>query len=529
MIDTKSLSVARTLSVERPQGVGTSPTYVIVTPDGCDLLSADSGEDAVAVFALSKKKAAGRRASPRARRRGRRNASPRPGRRQAQREGREEVERPQGQEVPARRPDPDRALPDGGGRDAQAPPARLGLRSGPRRRPNPGGPNPNTGDDTYLNQYLPSIVYGASGRAQLSERPEDPQADPDQRPPGDPRRRPHRAGGHTDPRPAARSSTSSTSSARTAPTTRCSATTPSGDGDPALTLFGTRSRPTSMRSCSASRCWITSTRTPRLRSTVTTGRRPAPSPTTWSRTGTRTTLAATGPTTSAPTRSVLRQGLHLPAHAESQDVSFYNYGEALAGLSPFADKDRTPGADRQNAQVLTRAVTDVAAQRRLLRQRHLDLRHARDRPEGRERLRLEPAAGIAARRRLQVQLLQARKFQAQLAANSVPTFNYLSLPARPHRGPFPREAHSGCRHRRQRLGPRPDRRRDLAFIDLEQLADPGGRGRFPGRRRPRRRAPHPGARDQPVHAAGRGVHDRYDQLSFFARSRSSPACRPSTW
>ena len=43
VIDTKSMSVARTLSVERPQGVGSSPTYVSVTPDGCDLLSADSG------------------------------------------------------------------------------------------------------------------------------------------------------------------------------------------------------------------------------------------------------------------------------------------------------------------------------------------------------------------------------------------------------------------------------------------------------------------------------------------------------
>ena len=46
--------------------------------------------------------------------------------------------------------------------------------------PNPGGPNPNTGDDTYLDQYLPSIVDGASGVLRYPERPEDPKADPDQ-------------------------------------------------------------------------------------------------------------------------------------------------------------------------------------------------------------------------------------------------------------------------------------------------------------------------------------------------------------
>jgi DNA-binding beta-propeller fold protein YncE len=55
VVDTNKLTVARTLSVERPQGLGTAPVDVSVTPDGCRLLSADSGEDAVAVFALSAK------------------------------------------------------------------------------------------------------------------------------------------------------------------------------------------------------------------------------------------------------------------------------------------------------------------------------------------------------------------------------------------------------------------------------------------------------------------------------------------
>ncbi len=66
VINTNSLEVVRTLSVERPRGIGTAPVQLSVTRDGCRLLSADSGEDAVAVFALSAK----RSCDPGARRRG---------------------------------------------------------------------------------------------------------------------------------------------------------------------------------------------------------------------------------------------------------------------------------------------------------------------------------------------------------------------------------------------------------------------------------------------------------------------------
>ena len=53
VINTNTLEVVRTLSVERPQGIGTAPVHLSVTADGCRLLSANSGEDAIAVFALS--------------------------------------------------------------------------------------------------------------------------------------------------------------------------------------------------------------------------------------------------------------------------------------------------------------------------------------------------------------------------------------------------------------------------------------------------------------------------------------------
>src|SRR5206468_177720 len=52
VIDLKKLEVERTLSVGRPQGLGTSPVAVSVTPDNRRLLVADAGEDAIAVFDL---------------------------------------------------------------------------------------------------------------------------------------------------------------------------------------------------------------------------------------------------------------------------------------------------------------------------------------------------------------------------------------------------------------------------------------------------------------------------------------------
>jgi DNA-binding beta-propeller fold protein YncE len=52
VINTKTMEVERSLSVERPQGLGTAPVAVSVTNDGSRLIVSNSGEDAVAVFAL---------------------------------------------------------------------------------------------------------------------------------------------------------------------------------------------------------------------------------------------------------------------------------------------------------------------------------------------------------------------------------------------------------------------------------------------------------------------------------------------
>src|SRR3954464_5909186 len=52
VIDTKALKVERTLSVERPEGLGAAPVDAAVTPDGGHLLVADQGTDEIAVFQL---------------------------------------------------------------------------------------------------------------------------------------------------------------------------------------------------------------------------------------------------------------------------------------------------------------------------------------------------------------------------------------------------------------------------------------------------------------------------------------------
>jgi phosphoesterase family protein len=57
VIDTNKMEVERSLSVERPQGLGTAPVAVSVTGDGRRLIVSNSGEDALAVFALPGTKA----------------------------------------------------------------------------------------------------------------------------------------------------------------------------------------------------------------------------------------------------------------------------------------------------------------------------------------------------------------------------------------------------------------------------------------------------------------------------------------
>src|SRR3954447_15584132 len=218
VVNTSSLKVERTLSVERPQGIGTEPTAVSVTADGCRLMSADSGEDAVAVFSLKTgcqelsalggakaKQACAAKRKPRTRRRGhhrhaparaaahrrkkKKKATPKSTRCAAFRHrGKHHHKRKAANLRPARAT---AAAADATAHAAEAPPftmlgrvptasypvavgaspddanlvwvAAKGLGVGP----NPNGPNPlgknDTDDGINSYSYLPSIVTGMSG------------------------------------------------------------------------------------------------------------------------------------------------------------------------------------------------------------------------------------------------------------------------------------------------------------------------------------------------------------------------------
>jgi len=53
VIDTHAMQLERTLAVGRPEGLGTSPVALTVTPDGRQLLVAEAGADALAAFRLT--------------------------------------------------------------------------------------------------------------------------------------------------------------------------------------------------------------------------------------------------------------------------------------------------------------------------------------------------------------------------------------------------------------------------------------------------------------------------------------------
>ena len=160
VVNLSNLSVERTLTVERRQGIGTAPVELNVTSDGCFLLSANSGEDAVAVFALPNARGRTCRNQPRRKKR----------KRSAQRALaalRAHGARPRSRAWQLVGRVPVGSYPV----DVDSTPrhrtlvwlAAKGLGVGP----NPNGPNPlspdDSDDDINRFQYLPSIVRGASG------------------------------------------------------------------------------------------------------------------------------------------------------------------------------------------------------------------------------------------------------------------------------------------------------------------------------------------------------------------------------
>ena len=214
-----------------------------------------------------------------------------------------------------------------------------------------------------------------AGIARVPDRHAAPQADP-ARPTRQMRPTNARgaAGRHAARGRAARSSTSSTSCARTAPTTRSSATTPRGDGDPKLTLFGDEhhaQRARARQALPAARPRLRELRGVDRRPLLDGGRRRLRLRRT--RTGTRTTPAAGALRLRRLRGHLAGASGFLFDQAEKQGISYFNYGEAVAGVVP-ASPTRT-GRRRDRRQVDQRSSpspTSAPPRRALLPERRLD-------------------------------------------------------------------------------------------------------------------------------------------------------------
>jgi len=329
-INTRRMVVQGMLSLIAPQGNGTTPTQLSVSGDGCDLLSADSGEDAVAVFALS----SAARCDPGARR------------------GRS-----------AKRFDLVGRLPVASyptfaaARSAHGPLLWISA-SGLGVGPNPNGPNPNSPNDSgdFINsfQYLPSIVRGDAGilpfpsdaRIRALTRVADRELVPTdaQQPP---------AGTPITADGPIKHVFFIVKENRTYD--QVLGDISRGDGDPKLTLFGQSITPNEH---------ALATRFPLLDHVyadsevsidghywTAAGAVPDYVLKNWppNYAGRGRPLDFGAYEVSAPPEGYV----FARALAATPPISFYNYGEALAGLNPFPDKDRTPQDAARNAEVVS--------------------------------------------------------------------------------------------------------------------------------------------------------------------------------
>jgi DNA-binding beta-propeller fold protein YncE len=407
VIDTGTGHVVRTLSVARPQGNGTAPIRVSVTRNGCYLLAADSGEDAVAVFALPN--------GTSKRCRGRRYGHARPW----QLVGR----------IPtAAYPVAVASTPDS---KRLAWVAAKGLGVGP----NPNGPDPTSPNDSDDNinsfGYLPSIVRGESGILRFPSRHRlrrlTPRADREivpvnkRRPP---KGTPLRAGGPI------RHVFFVVKENRSYD--QLLGDDPRGDGDPKLTLFGKKITPN---------LHALARRFPLL-DHVYANSEASIDGHYWTAAGAvsdyvirnwHQNYAHRGRPydwgsymVSAPPKGYIFERML------NAGVSFFNYGEALAGLSPLPDKDKNGEEEATAAEVLANSdiglvvgspipVPDACYDSDISNSTVTST-------SGRIQVydsSLPPGAPLGSHSRFAC--FKAR-FQLQLATTGVPEFNYIVLP-----------------------------------------------------------------------------------------------------
>jgi YVTN family beta-propeller protein len=418
VINTNKLDVERTLSVERPQGIGTGPVALNVTRDGCDLLVANSGEDSVAVFALS---ASSRCDRPVKRSRKRAEAA----RSRARRRGVAPFE------LVGR-------LPVGSyPTDVDSTPRRKKLvwvsARGVGVGPNPNGPNPNSPSDSddEINsfQYLPSIVRGSSG---ILAFPNDRRI----------RKLTARVSRQIVPTNT-ESPPAGTPIARPAPGQKIEhvfyivkenrtydqvlGDDARGDGDPKLTLFGEKFTPNlhalAKRFPLLDHVYANSEASIDGHYWTAAGAVSDYVVKNWHQNyaGRKRPYDFGGYVVSAPPKGYLFQ------RAENEGVSYFNYGEALAGLSPLPDKDRTDAETQLAAKILTHSDIGVPQpgpvcyEGDLSNSSLIGSQGAIDVYDSSLPLGAKPGS------RSRFDCFRAR-FNSQVATGSVPHFNYMVLP-----------------------------------------------------------------------------------------------------
>jgi DNA-binding beta-propeller fold protein YncE len=436
VIDTAKMVVSRKLSVERSQGIGTQPVALTVTADGCRLLVADSGEDAVAVFALksgcdTKRVALGKPNNGKKPGRGGSGGDEPPGDRKiAVRTA--ALSKTKAFDLIGRVPTASYPVFAGASNDRQRLVwiAAKGLGVGP----NPHGPNPLSPNDSdnAINsfQYLPSIVTGLAGSALFPTDAELRKLNPKataqikpvnaQQPPAG---TPLRPGGPI------KHVFYIVRENRTYD--QVLGDDPRGRGDPHLTLFGQNLTPNAH---------LLAQRFPLLDGVYA---------------NSEASIDGHFWTSAGAVSDYVTKNWHQnyggrgrpydfgvyavtwPAKrflfdaAQAQGISYFNYGEAIAGTVPFPDKDRTPGETQQVTTKFSHSDLGEAGLNLLGVNAPTTNCYPNDASIGKDAITgqevFDSSAPATSPGALSRSDCFRQKFTAQVAAGSVPAFNYLVL------------------------------------------------------------------------------------------------------
>jgi DNA-binding beta-propeller fold protein YncE len=403
VIDTKSMTVARKLNLRRRLGLGAFPTQVAVDPYGCYLTSADSGEDALALFALRERCRITKRRRPN-------------GRQTISVSGRQIAPRALGRVPTAAYP------------VASAPGPHLDKLSWVSAKgfgvgANPRGPNPTSPNDSddKINtfQYLPSIVTGTSGVMPFPKRSQmqalSKQATAQLRPTN--RAAPPKG---TPIAPNAGKIKYVFYVVRENRTyDQILGDDPRGEGDPSLTLFPRKITPNAH---------ALARRFPLLDHVFANSEASIDGHFLTSAASVSDYVVKNWPQNYGGRKRPYDFGVYsitwpssgfLFDQAERQGISYYNYGEAIAGVVPLTDKDRGPAEAAAVAAKFQN--TDLGPPAGCYPN---DAYTATNAITQNEVWDSSPPPGAPPNSESRFDCFRA-KFLAQLATNSVPRFNYL--------------------------------------------------------------------------------------------------------